>query len=285
MSGEITKYMTDLGEVALSAEIIKQYLVSGNGEITDQELAMYLKLCKYQKLNPFLREVYIIKYGQYPATVVTGKETFLKRAIKNPKYQGHRVGISEDGKVAWAEVYCDGYEVPIKCEVDYDEYVGLKDGKPNRMWASKPNTMLKKVALVQALRETFPLDMGGLYSQEEINSVDIPLPTKEVKPPVRKTQSKSSQTSQKKQTETDKASKAGTVMTKIANSETVNFNKTDGSKGTRYIITSVGGTKYKTFDKNVKEAAEGIEGCDTEALILFKTDKWGHTIESFEVQE
>ncbi|MCP5002439.1 MAG: hypothetical protein GY941_00580 [Planctomycetes bacterium] len=285
MSDEITKYMTDLGEVTLSAEIIKRYLVSGNGEITDQELAMYLKLCKYQKLNPFLREVYIIKYGQYPATVVTGKETFLKRAIKNPKYQGHRVGISEDGKVAWAEVYCDDYKVPIKCEVDYDEYVGLKDGKPNRMWASKPNTMLKKVALVQALREAFPLDMGGLYSQEEINSVDIPLPTKEVKPPVRKTQSKSSQ---KKQTDTDKAGKVdqGEVITKIdrVSVETGESQKT-GKQWTRYHIHSVGGTEYKTFSETIAKDARSIQGGDAEALILFKTDKFGNTIETFEIQK
>jgi len=177
MSGEMVKYQAGDNTIELTPDTVRKYLVSGQGKITDQEVMMFLKLCEYQKLNPFLREVYLIKYGNDPATMVTGKETFLKRAYRHPKYRGHKTGISDNGKVAWAEVYVDGYTVPIRCEVDYKEYVGLKrDGTPNRMWASKPNTMLKKVALVQALREAFPETFGGMYSQEEINTIDAPLP-------------------------------------------------------------------------------------------------------------
>ena len=175
------KSMTDQA-IELSPKIIRDYLVSGDkSKVSDQEIQMFLELCKYQRLNPFLREVYLIKYGNSPATMVTGKETFLKRAVKNPRYEGHQTGILDNGQVAWAEVYVHNYQVPIKCEVDYDEYVGLRqDGSPNRMWTTKPRTMLKKVALVQALREAFPEDFGGLYSQEEINTVAEELPHSEV---------------------------------------------------------------------------------------------------------
>jgi len=169
----VIKYKAGENTVELSPDIIKKYLVSGDGKITDQEIMMFLKLCEYQQLNPFLREVYLIKYGSKPATMVTGKETFLKRAYRNPAYQGHKTGISLDGKIAWAEVYVKDYQVPIKCEVDFEEYVGRKsDGSINSIWKAKPNTMLKKVALVQALREAFPETFGGMYSQEEINTVD-----------------------------------------------------------------------------------------------------------------
>lgn len=196
---EIIKYETDNGAVELSPQIVRQYLVPAGKDgkpapVTDQEIVMFLNLCRYQKLNPFLREVYLIKYGTQPATMVTGKETFLKRAMKHPKYRGHETFISEDGKVATAKVYVENYQVPITVSVDYDEYVGMKDeyvwdaklGKnvptgnkiPNAMWLSKPKTMLKKVALVQALREAFPDSFGGLYSQEEISHVDTEsLPT------------------------------------------------------------------------------------------------------------
>jgi len=178
---EIVKYQTSGGEITLSPAIIRKFLVSGQGKLTDQECMMFLALCKYQKLNPFLREVYLIKYGNEAATMVTGKETFLKRAAKNEKYAGHKTGISSDGKMAWAEIFCHGHQVPIKCEVDYSEYVGKKkDGTVNRMWKEKPRTMLKKVALVQALREAFPQDFGGMYSQEEINTIDQPLPVDSV---------------------------------------------------------------------------------------------------------
>lgn len=196
---DIVKYQSMTGaEIELSPQIIKQYLVSGDAsKVTDQEIMMFLSLCKFQKLNPFLREAYLIKYGNGPATMVTGKETFLKRAVKNPRYRGHQTGIileadkPRDAMMAWAEVYVEGYKVPVRCEVDYMEYVGMKDeyvkskatGRkvPNRMWAEKPRTMLKKVALVQALREAFPEDFGGMYSPEEINTIqDDALPAKHV---------------------------------------------------------------------------------------------------------
>jgi phage recombination protein Bet len=173
MQNALVKYETTLGEVELSPETIRKYLVNGDGNVSDQEVFMFLNLCKYQKLNPFLREAYLIKYGSQPATIVTGKETFLKRASRNPKYRGHQTGISENGKTAWAEVYVDGYVVPIRVEVDWSEYVGKKkDGTITRMWNEKGRTMLKKVALVQALREAFPEDFGGLYSPEEINTIE-----------------------------------------------------------------------------------------------------------------
>ena len=70
--------------VKLSPNIIRNYLVNGNGNVTDQEVAMFLNLCKFQKLNPFLREAYLIKYGSQPATIVTGKEAITKRAMRSP---------------------------------------------------------------------------------------------------------------------------------------------------------------------------------------------------------
>ena len=90
----IVKYATEHGEVALSPQIIKQYLVSGDAsKVTNQEVMMFLALCKYQKLNPFLREAYLIKYGNNPATIVTGKDTFTKRAAANPACKGWEAGI------------------------------------------------------------------------------------------------------------------------------------------------------------------------------------------------
>lgn len=179
----IVKYQSLTGqEIKLSFDIIRRYLVQGEGIVTEGELMNFLALCKYQKLNPFLREVYLIKYGKSPATMVTGKETFLKRAAKNPAYDGHETGISQDGKTAWAKIYVKGRSRPTIVEVDYNEYVGKKsDGTINHIWREKPRTMLKKVALVQALREAFPEDFAGLYSVEEVNTVAVELPIDEIK--------------------------------------------------------------------------------------------------------
>ena len=169
----MTKYVTDHGNVELSPEIIKSYLVEPDSKITDQEIGFFLQMCKFQKLNPFMKEIYIVKYGNFPAAFIVAKDTFLRRAKKNKTYKGHTVGISDDGKTAFAEVFIEGFDLPIRCEVDFEEYVvRKKDGTINSMWSDKPRTMLKKVALVQALREAFPQDLGGLYERDEIRDPD-----------------------------------------------------------------------------------------------------------------
>lgn len=183
------KYDSNGTEVTLSPAIIKKYLVNGQGNVTDQEVVMFLNLCKAQRLNPFLREAYLIKYGSQPATIVTGKEVFTKRARRNKDYAGQQAGIivqKEDGSIeqrigtlrldgeeivgGWAKIFIKGYDVPIEITVSYWEYVGTKsNGEINSQWAKKPATMIRKVALVQALREAFPEDFQGMYSAEEMN--------------------------------------------------------------------------------------------------------------------
>lgn len=179
--------------IKLSPETVRQYLVNGNSEVTDQEVAMFINLCKYQHLNPFTKEAYLIKYGSSPATIVTGKEAFQKRAMRNPRFEGYQAGViiakkDSDGNATefeyrtgalalgnemlvggWAKVFVEGYREPIEAAITYREYVGKKNnGEVNQQWSTRPATMLRKVALVQALREAFPEDLGGLYSSEEV---------------------------------------------------------------------------------------------------------------------
>jgi len=191
-SDKIVEYDCNGERVKLSPNVIRQFLVSGDGRVSDQEVVMFLNLCRYQHLNPFLREAYIIKYGNSPATIVTGKEVFTKRAYRNKEYAGQQAGVVvqlQDGKLenriggivledehlagGWAKIYIKGYQVPVEVTVAYDEYVGRKKGgEVNSQWQNKPATMIRKVALVQALREAFPEDFAGLYSAEE-TGVDI----------------------------------------------------------------------------------------------------------------
>jgi phage recombination protein Bet len=188
---ELVKYQTDHGEVSLSPEIIRRYLVPAGTNVTEQEVQLFLQLCKYQGLNPFLREVYLVKYGDFPASIVTGKEVFTKRAMANKDFAGFEAGIvvksgnkierregsmklpGEELMGGWAKVHVKGHEVPFYDEVSFDEYAAKKrDGTLTGMWQTKPATMIRKVAIVHALREAFPEQFEGLYSQEEISHVD-----------------------------------------------------------------------------------------------------------------
>lgn len=175
-------------KIRLTPEIVRNYLVSGNKEaVSMQELAMFMNLCKYSQLNPWVKEAYCIKYGSEPAAMVVGKEAFQKRAEANPNYDGSEAGIvvldkSEEvvyrkGTMklpgdeligGYAEVWRKDRTHSTRIEVSFDEYAGRKkDGSLNGQWSKKPATMIRKVALVQALRETFPSAFGGMYAAEE----------------------------------------------------------------------------------------------------------------------
>ena len=188
----VVNYQLPSGEnMSLDAQTVKSYLVNGQGHLSDQEVMMFMNLCKFQKLNPFLKECYCIKYSDNdPATIVTGKEAFLKRAESHPDYRGKEDGVivvDKAGNVVerkgalvlpsdklvggWAKVYRKGYEKPIEVAVSLEEYIGKKkDGSPNQNWAGRPATMIRKVAIVQALREAFPQNLGGMYTEEEVDA-------------------------------------------------------------------------------------------------------------------
>lgn len=183
------KYWSNGEEVRLSFGMVKRYLVNGGGNVTDQEVIMFLNLCRFQHLNPFLRECYLIKYGNYDASIVVSKEVFIKRAMRNPAFNGMVGGIivhDQNGDIreregsfylddqeklvgGWCKVYLKNIDWPIYKSVRLQDYEGRKnDGTPNTMWASKGATMIAKVAQMQALREAFPEDLAGMYAQEEI---------------------------------------------------------------------------------------------------------------------
>lgn len=198
----VTVFTTDTGEIKLSNATIKNYLVNGNGNITDQEATMFIALCKGQKLNPFIKEAYLIKYSDsQPASMVVAKDVFQKRADRNPDYDGKKAGVivenNESGEViyrdgafykknvekvigGWCEVFKKNRSHSERIEVSFDEYAATKkDGSLNSNWTNRPATMIRKVAVVQALREAFTSDFQGMYVAEElgINEDELPKET------------------------------------------------------------------------------------------------------------
>lgn len=171
--------------VELDLQFVKRYLVRGNPEkITDQEIVFFMNTCKMQKLNPLVAgEVYCIKFGNDPAQMVVGKGAYLRRAYEHPDYLCKEDGIVvlRNGEVIQKEGCClypneqliggwcrvhfnrNGKERTAFKEVSLSEY---DKGQAN--WKSKPATMICKVATSQCVREAFPKDYKGLYSEEEM---------------------------------------------------------------------------------------------------------------------
>ena len=53
----------------------------------------------------------------------------------------------------------------------------------NGQWSKKPGTMIRKVALCQALREAFPQTLGGMYDLAEVDVDDSLIDPNPVTPP------------------------------------------------------------------------------------------------------
>jgi len=172
-------------ELKLTEETVLQYL---NQKATKNEIALFLNQCKMFELNPFKREIYLIKYDQgSPATFVVGFEAFLKRAERAGKLTGWKAWT--DGTIktkdfkACLEIHRKDWDKPFYHEVFWDEYAQYKQDKKTltRFWEEKPRTMLKKVVISQGFRMCFPDELGGMpYTAEEMPVDTSTLPKGEV---------------------------------------------------------------------------------------------------------
>lgn len=195
---EIVKFTDDLGRnVEITPEDVKRHLCAN---ATDSEVAMFLELCKAQRLNPFIKDAYLVKYGSGPASIITGKEVFTKRANSNPNFEGMEHGVvfmrkdargvtvdKREGAAVykaagetllggWARVYVKGKH-PFYCELALEEY---STGKSN--WAKMPAVMIDKCAQVAALRLAFPDQFQGLYAAEEMGNAGAVVIEQDSKP-------------------------------------------------------------------------------------------------------
>ena len=178
--GKVT-YTVNGQDVSLSYNIVRKFLTRGNGTVTDSEVVMFISLCKYNQLNPFQNDCYLVKYDEKsPAQMVTSKESFMKRGESNDNYEGFQAGViivrnnevqEPEGSFilptdqlvgGWCKVYRTDRKVPVIARVSFTEY---NTGKST--WSGKPATMIRKVAIAQAFREAFP-NMAGLYMADEI---------------------------------------------------------------------------------------------------------------------
>lgn len=171
---------------------------------TDAECKIFLETCKQYHLNPFTKEAYLIHYDNKnedtASTIVLGKNCYMQMAERHPSYDGFEAGVivlTADGQLlnregsivydgdggetllgGWAKVYRKDRTRASYEEVKLTEY---DTGKS--LWNGKKATMIRKVALVHALREAFPSTFGALYDESEVSvHVDAESTAREVDP-------------------------------------------------------------------------------------------------------
>lgn len=168
-------------EIKLTQNIVKQFITRGNGDITPSEAVNFMMWCSHNKLDPFNNEAYLVKFGNQAAQQLVGKGAFMRRAEEDKNYEGFKAGVIllRDGQIVeqegsfklpkdtliggWCEVYVKDKKYPVKAMVSLEEY-----NKGQSTWKSMPLTMIRKVAIVQALREAFPTQLSGMYVEDEM---------------------------------------------------------------------------------------------------------------------
>lgn len=177
-------YTANGKEITLSLDDITRYFCP---DADEADGIMFLSTCSRNGFDPFLREAYLIKYDKSkPASIVVGKDAYMKRAEEHPDFDGFEAGIlvliEETGEIderegsaffpalgeqllgGWAKVYRKSRSRPYFEQVSLPEY-----DKKQSKWKDSPATMIRKVALVHALREAFPTSFGGTYIEEEVD--------------------------------------------------------------------------------------------------------------------
>lgn len=184
---EIIKPSTLSTQQDLSVATIIKYI---NPKATEEEAYVFLQLCRARGLNPFLKEAHLIKYSHTsPASMVVGKDAFTRKAEEHKQFDGFEAGILvrvaedtplvervgafvEEGETllgGWAKVHRKDHKHPSICKVSMSEYSKPgRNGKTNN-WDTIPATMIRKVALVQSLRESFPSELSGMYDSSEMD--------------------------------------------------------------------------------------------------------------------
>lgn len=168
----------DLSDTQL--DVVRKSLTS---DISANEFAYFVEVCKRSKLDPFRKQIYAIKRGG-KLSIQTAIDGFRVIAERTGKYEG-QLGpfwCGKDGE--WKDVWLSadkpmaakvgvlraGFKEPLWGVARFVSYA------QDNLWNKMPEVMIAKCAEALALRKAFPEDLSGLYTTDEMEQADAPSP-------------------------------------------------------------------------------------------------------------
>jgi len=176
--------------------------------VTDAEFKIFVGVGLSTGLNPWKREIWLIKPEPYwsekyhrevqpPTQIMIGINGYWQIANKHPDFDGAESGlVNEAGELvkacqkpigAWCRIYRKSRKYPSEAVVYLSEYMQAKKGS---RWEKAPNQMILKVAESVALRKAFPTELNGTYTDDEMpgeyaprEPVNVTPQAEEPKPP------------------------------------------------------------------------------------------------------
>ena len=140
---------------------------------TDTEFELLLYMANKYNLDPLLRQIWAVKFGDRPAQIYAGRDGFLEIAHRSGHFDGMETVVNWETakdskgqdyqkiKSATCTVWRNDMTHPFVAVVLFSEY---NTGK--NLWVEKPAVMIGKVAESVCLRKAF--SVSGLYSPEEM---------------------------------------------------------------------------------------------------------------------
>lgn len=185
----ITSYKDYNGDEVQLAKVY-EFISATCPQATPAEVELFIARCRAGHLNPFLKDAYLVKYGDRPASIIVSKDALVKRADKMDAYDGMEHGVTvltRDGQIidregqacygeigetligAWCRVYRKDRRIPITAKVSLSEF-----NQGRAQWKTMPAVMIDKVAQTTALRSAFPQDFSGMYEAAEMDEAQEP---------------------------------------------------------------------------------------------------------------
>lgn len=176
----------EFGFTPEEVELIRKTV--GKEAVNDDEFKRFLYRASKMGLNPLDGTIHLLtrnrknESGKWEKTnvIIVGIDGFRIAADRSGKLAGIKRDViyNDKGQLvrAVAEVYRKDWDHPAREVIAYREYCQTKEGKPVGLWASMPETMLKKCAEAAALRMAFASELAGIYIPEELmqSEEDIP---------------------------------------------------------------------------------------------------------------
>ena len=176
MTKKTTEIATKPAETGITFSTEQTALIANTiAKGADQnELALFIGMCKRTRLDPFSRQIYFIKANGRVMTQIS-IDGFRVIAERSGQYAGQDapIFVEKNGKLESCSVSVYRWHGSER----FQAAVGvayMAEYARGGNWNQMPHTMLSKVAECIALRKAFPNDLSGLYAPEEMEQANVP---------------------------------------------------------------------------------------------------------------